>query len=84
MTTYPIPDRLAHKYHGSGYGLAASLNGQLIDFLYLADALPNFSGDRSQVVSALNDPRLSTSVRHLQALGDVHAGMISAWEFCEL
>jgi len=24
------------------------------------------------------------TVRELQALGDVHAGMCSSWEFCEL
>ena len=30
------------------------------------------------------DARLANTVRRLRALGEVHGGMLSAWEFCEL
>lgn len=33
---------------------------------------------------AVNDVRLGSTVRRLQALGAVHVGMASSWEFVEL
>ncbi len=52
-----------------------------MDIVYLADALPDFEGD---IEAAMTDDRLAPTVRKLQALGSVHAGMLSCWEFCEL
>lgn len=84
MNVFKVPESLASKYHGSGYGLAATVRGQLVDIVYLADVLPDFSGERADLHDALDDQRLAPTVRRLQALGDVHVGMLSAWEFCEL
>lgn len=84
MNVFKVPDTLAEKYHGTGYALAATVAGQLVDIAYLADALPDFSGERSDLPAALDDQRLAPTVRRLQALGQVHVGMLSAWEFCEL
>lgn len=82
MNVFKVPDTLASKYHGAGHALAATVNGQLVDIVYLADVLPGFDG--ADLRGVLDDPRLAPTVRHLQALGQVHIGMLSAWEFCEL
>ncbi len=79
---FKIPESLGHKYRGAGHAVAASLDGELIDFVYLRDALPDFSSD--DVLSALGDERLGPTIRGLQVLGEVHAGMCSAWEFVVL
>lgn len=84
MNVFKVPESLASKYHGAGYGLAATVDGQLVDIVYLVDVLPDFSGDRADLHAALTDQRLAPTVRMLQALGSVHAGMLSAWEFVEL
>ena len=84
MNVYKIPEALASKYNGSGYAMAASLNGELVDIVYLDDVLPDFDGSRAAMLAAMQDDRLGPTVRRLQALGSVHAGMLSAWEFCEL
>lgn len=84
MNVFKVPDTLANKYHGAGLALAATLNGFLIDIAYLHDVLPDFGGDVADARAAILDPRLSPTVRALQALGDVHVGMLSSWEFVEL
>lgn len=84
MNVFKVPDTLASKYHGSGYALAATVADKLVDIVYLTDALPDFSGEQADLHDALDDPRLAPTVRHLQALGEVHVGLCSAWEFCEL
>lgn len=84
MNIFKVPESLAHKYHGAGYGLAAIVNDQLVDIVYLEDVLPDFSGERGDVVAAITDARIGPTVRHLQALGNVHMGMLSSWEFVEL
>lgn len=84
VNVYKVHESLESKYHGSGYALAATLNGQLIDIVYLDDVLPDFDGTRDAMLAAMSDDRLVPTVRKLQALGQVHAGMLSAWEFVEL
>lgn len=84
VKVFKVPDTLASKYHGSGYALAATLNGQLIDIVYLEDVLTDFDGTRGAMLAAMSDDRLGPTVRKLQALGQVHAGMLSGWEFVEL
>ncbi len=81
MNVFKVPDSLEGKYHGTGHALAATVDGQLVDIVYLADVLPDFDGD---IEAAMTDDRLAPTVRKLQALGSVHAGMLSCWEFCEL
>lgn len=88
MNVFKVPEALASKYHGAGYALAATLNGVLVDIVYLEDVLPGFdagsyAGGRLDA-EMLSDGRLGPSVRHLQALGEVHVGMLSSWEFVEL
>jgi hypothetical protein len=84
MNIFKVPDELADKYRGAGYGLAATVAGQLVDIVYLEDVLPDFDGTRSTAMAAMHDARLAPAVRKLQALGQVHAGMLSSWEFVEL
>lgn len=84
MNVFKVPDSLADKYHGAGYGLAATAAGQLVDIVYLEDVLPEFDGTRGAAMRAINGARLAPIVRQLQALGQVHAGMLSSWEFVEL
>ena len=81
MNTYPIPDTLEAKYKGAGYGLAATVDGKIVDIAYLSDLLPDFDGD---IETAMNDDRLGPTVRYLSGLGSVHAGMLSGWTFTEL
>jgi hypothetical protein len=40
MNVFKVPDSLADKYRGAGYGLAATAAGQLVDIVYLEDVLP--------------------------------------------
>lgn len=84
MNVFKVPDTLASKYHGAGYALAATVAGQLVDIVYLADVLPDFSGDVADLHASLNNASAAAVVRRLQALGQVHVGMLSCWEFCEL
>ena len=84
MQVFKVPDALASKYHGSGYALAATLNGELIDIIYVDYVLPEFEATRENMPSILADARMGPSVRHLQALGEVHVGMLSCWEFVQL
>jgi hypothetical protein len=80
MNVFKVPDSLADKYHGAGYALAATVGGHLVDIVYLDDVLPYYDG--SPV--SLTDNRLAPTVRKLQVLGQVHAGMLGSWEFTVL
>jgi hypothetical protein len=85
MNVHKIPDSLAHKYHGSGHALVAVTGGEVVDLVYLDDALPDFDPEApGALVKALADERLSPAVRQLQALGQVSIGMLSCWDFIEL
>lgn len=84
MPVYKVPESLASKYHGAGYALAATAGGQLVDIAYLEDLLPEFDGSSAEARAAMLDPRIGPTVRHLQAQGTVHAGMLSCWEFVQL
>jgi hypothetical protein len=85
MPTYKIPDLLAPKYQGSGHALAAVCNGEIVDFVYLHDALEDFEPDAPHAVfAAIQDERLGPTVRRLQALGEVSVGMVSCWEIVVL
>lgn len=88
MNVYKVPQTgpLADKYHGAGHALAATVAGQLVDLVYIHDALPDYDGglDGDALRQAIHRPDLAPTVRRLQALGEVHVGMLSCWEFCEL
>lgn len=90
MNTYKIPESLYSKYHGSGYGLVATLNGLIVDLKYFEDVSDDFyieSGDSDvsdQLKKIVADPRLSETVRYFQSLGDVHVGIFSCYEFVEM
>lgn len=92
MKTYPIPEATASQYHGAGYALAATAGGQLVALRYLADIAPELDEPlteggqtaRAAVQNWIKSDAAGPTVRELQALGQVHVGMCSAWEFCEL
>lgn len=82
---------LEQKYKGAGYAIGAVVRGQLVDYAYLRDAIPDFEGDYTEdgdgqdlAMQALTDDRLGPTVRHMQALGEVVAGMCSAYQFAVL
>ena len=82
---------LEGKYKGTGYAIGAVVRGQLVDFAYLRDVLPDFEGDYTEdgdgqdlAMQALTDDRLGPTVRHMQARGEVVAGMCSAYELVVL
>ena len=86
MLVFKVPDALADKYKGAGYALAASANGALVALKYLHDIFPDAPDwlDEYGVAQLLNDQRIAPTVREFSALGKVHVGMCSAWEFVEL
>lgn len=85
MKTFPVPDLIRHKYHGSGYALAAVSNGALVSFAYIQDVLPDFdSAHEHAALIAIKDNRLGPTLRELSALGEVSFGMLSSHEFTEL
>lgn len=85
MNVFKVPDALASQYHGAGHALAATTGGALIRIVYLSDVLPDYDPDEPGALqSALDDERLGPTVRELQALGALHVGMCSCWEFVEL
>ncbi len=81
---FKIPDALESKYHGCGIALASVTGGQIVNLVYLRDALDDFSGKQEDLPAALNDDRLGPTVRLLQSTGEVFVGMCSCWEFVEL
>jgi hypothetical protein len=90
MNVFKIPESLEIKYHGSGYGLIATLNGEVVDLKYFEDISDDFYIDADEAVVAdriktiIEDKRLSETVRYFQSLGEVHVGIFSCYEFCEL
>lgn len=86
MNVFPIPDTIADKYKGAGHALAAVTGGRIVGLVYLRDALPDYDDGEgvAGLATAINDDRLGPTVRELQALGDLHVGMCSCWEFVEL
>lgn len=86
MQVFKIPDTLAEKYRGAGHALAASVNDQLVDLVYLRDALTDFDLEDPELllINLIEDPRLGPTVRYLSSLGQVHVGMCSCWEFIRL
>ena len=86
MNVFKIPDAIADKYQGAGYALAASANGEIVALKYIRDIFPQTPEmlDYNGVAHLLGDARIAPTVREFSALGDVHVGMCSAWEFVEL
>jgi len=94
MNVFKIPDALADAYHGSGWALAASVGGQLVALRYIRDVAPPAVADAMAeadeahaaffVRQWLSTQEAAPTVRKMQALGDVHVGMCSCWEFVEM
>ena len=90
MKTYPIPETLEKSYKGSGWALAAILDGQVVAIRYLSDIAPAISeqlgGDHDGffIRQWIQTADAGPFVRELQALGEVSVGMCSCWEFTEL
>jgi len=93
METYKIPESLESKYHGSGWALAAVVDGELVDIRYVRDVASQAVSDQVEEGASHGQFFLKTwletadaapVVRELQALGDVAVGMCSCWEFVVL
>lgn len=89
MNTFNIPESLYKKYHGAGFGLAASNNGLLVDIKYFEDIDESLylesdaSPDTEAIQAIIADGRVASTVRYFQSLGDVHVGIFSCYEFVE-
>lgn len=90
MNIYIIPESLYQKYHGSGYGLVATLNGEVVDLKYFKDIADGFYIEvddevvEDRIKEIIQDNRLGETVRYFQSIGEVHVGIFSCYEFCEL
>ena len=90
MNIFKIPESLYNKYHGTGYGLVAVLNGQVVDLKYFEDIADEFYIDADEEIvtermkTIIEDDRLCETIRYFQSLGEVHVGIFSCYEFCEL
>ena len=90
MNIFKIPESLYNKYHGTGYGLVAVLNGQVVDLKYFEDIADEFYIDADEEIvtermkTIIEDDRLCETIRYFQYLGEVHVGIFSCYEFCEL
>jgi hypothetical protein len=91
LVTFRIPQTLAGRCHKlAGFALAATRAGELRDFVYLRDLVPEFDGDSGgdgswgNAVDAMRDPRCAKATAALRALGTLHAGVINSFEFLEL
>lgn len=91
-TVYAIPETLAGVYQGAGYALAASVGGRIVALRYITDLAPELDealilggeAARRAVQAWMLSAAAGPSVRELQALGEVHVGICSSWEFVEL
>lgn len=84
MNVFKVPDALEHQYKGTGIALAASVDGLLVAIRYLSDIAPDVDATPENLEEVIQSANLAPTVRELQALGDVHIGMCSCWEFIEL
>lgn len=99
MNTYKIPEPIHPQYHGAGYAMAATQNGEVIKLTYLRDIFEEFddyNGDdgddtppdqaaiTAYLQTYLTNPAIEPTLRELNALGNVSFGMCSCYEFCEL
>lgn len=91
MTVYPMDPAIGASYKGAGLALAAITGGQVVALRYIRDVAPTVIADHADGVHGgffvrqwLATAAAGPIVRELQALGDVSAGMVSAWEFVEL
>lgn len=84
MNVYKVPDALESAYKGAGLALIATSQGEMVAIRYLSDAAPNADQEVDSLESVIESGVLAPVVRELQALGDVHVGMLSGWEFTEL
>ena len=96
MNTFKIPPIVHDQYHGAGYALVATQNGNVTKLVYLRDIFEDFDdcfGDDTPPDQAainaylqrfLTNPIIEPTLRELNALGNVSFGMCSCCEFCEL
>lgn len=85
MNVFTLSETLLNaKYKGAGHALAASVNGEIIHLVYLRDVFEDFDVEEKPLKDWISDERITPTMRELSALGDVHVGMCSASEFCEL
>lgn len=93
VKVFKIPEALSAQYQGTGYALAASKGGHLMQIAYVRDYATGKLADHIEQGGPhaqfffrqwINLPECGKLVRELQAKGEVHAGICSNWEFFEL
>jgi len=89
-TALKMTDAIAHKYQGPGVALAACMNEQIVDLVYLSDIFPDFDGSINSpksvalLANLMEDHRAVPTIRKLQAQGKVFTGMCNEHEFVVL
>ncbi|MDY0300307.1 MAG: hypothetical protein RBQ99_01850 [Trichlorobacter sp.] len=87
MKIFQIPEEIADKYHGAGFALGAVKGDVLQEFVYLHDVIDGFDGEQlDEAMKTLSDNggKFAPVFKRLDALGDIHLGMCSCWEFVAL
>lgn len=87
MRVFPVPGALSGDYC-EGYALAAVVDGRLVALRYLMNIEPGMDhvlieGQTGVLRWAISE-QAAPIVRELQALGSVHIGFCSSWQFVEL
>ena len=77
------------NYKGSGYALAVSKNGNIVDYKYLHEIHDDFYFEdtatlQSNLASLTADERVKPIIADYVEKGDIHIGMVSCFEFVEL
>ena len=92
MATYPLPESISDTHDDDEWAIAAILNGRVVALHYLADVAPEIVGQNIPETESAIRERFGQSPREvteLQALGKVHAGIVtgdgfeSKWKLAE-
>lgn len=83
---FKVGEALADKYQGAGHAMAAVVDRQIVDLVYIRHILPDYDDEAG--LSALqqaiaSDPMIPIMLK-LGARGDLFVGICSNWEFVVL
>lgn len=85
MNSYPITKNVEHQYKGSGYALAATRKGNLVDIRYIRDMVDDFNPKTEfDVAQLINGGTLNETINEMKSIGEVHFGMCGSFLFSEL
>ena len=86
-TSLKFAGTLGDKYKGPGVALAACVNDEVVDLVYLIDIFPDFDGtvnsqkSVSLLANLMEDARAKPSIKQLEAKGRVLTGTCGDKDF---